>query len=337
MNVLPNPLHPLLKKWWTDNPNDPDRPGIDHPDVRALAHSISPCDRPIDLAGTMSLNALLPTAALVLRVHQPFVSRHRLRFEQAVRTRLREYGLLTPVPVSFHGTTILGCGSRLAEIEPFIRHSKPPHNEASYLWLLGEMGRAHRHLSRIEFQPVGSPAATYAPPGSLARWLSATIPALSISERGTEHGERLRKLANAVRGHWVPARNLPEQIVHGDFRLGNIVRDDSNRTVFLDFGFMNRRPRVHDIGYALAFMILALGRQNVGIELIERLIDAYGASSEISLSPLEIEALPASAASVMLHAAAHDGYTADPLANIGRRQRFLDVAEWIFKIMGGLP
>ena len=47
----------------------------------------------------MSLNVRLDPAGLVLRVHQPFVSRPRLLALQEVRRRLASRGLAVPTPV----------------------------------------------------------------------------------------------------------------------------------------------------------------------------------------------------------------------------------------------
>lgn len=70
----PSP-HPHLLSLWKDDPADPDRASLDDPDVRRLATAIDPGSRVADLGGVMSLNVRLDRAGLVLRVHQPFVSR----------------------------------------------------------------------------------------------------------------------------------------------------------------------------------------------------------------------------------------------------------------------
>jgi hypothetical protein len=65
-----------LVEWWTDDPTDPDRPLLSNLDVQRLITSISPGAQGVDLGGVMSLNVGLEAEGLVLRVHQPFVSRH---------------------------------------------------------------------------------------------------------------------------------------------------------------------------------------------------------------------------------------------------------------------
>jgi len=77
--------HPRLRAWWTDDPADPGRLTLDDAGARQLIAAISPASRPTDLSGVMSLNVYLDAAGLVLRVHQPFVSRRRLLALQKVR------------------------------------------------------------------------------------------------------------------------------------------------------------------------------------------------------------------------------------------------------------
>lgn len=64
-----------LRAWWTDDPANPGRLTSADADVRRLVEEVSPFDAARDLGGVMSLNVHLPAAGLVLRAHQPFVSR----------------------------------------------------------------------------------------------------------------------------------------------------------------------------------------------------------------------------------------------------------------------
>ncbi|WP_201366896.1 hypothetical protein, partial [Dictyobacter formicarum] len=80
--------HSHLLEWWKDDPSNPDRPLLDNPDVQQLVTQIAPGSHATDLGGVMSLNARLDPAGVVLRVHQPFVSRQRLLAIQQVRFSL---------------------------------------------------------------------------------------------------------------------------------------------------------------------------------------------------------------------------------------------------------
>jgi len=89
-------LHPHLLEWWKDDPSDPDRPELENPDVQRLIAELCPGVYGTDLGGVMSLNVRLDGAGIVLRVHQPFVSRQRLLAVQQVRCHLSNWGFDRP-------------------------------------------------------------------------------------------------------------------------------------------------------------------------------------------------------------------------------------------------
>jgi hypothetical protein len=101
-----------LLAWWRDDPADPGRPFLTHPDVQRLVAAIASGSLATDLGGTMSLNVRLHSARLVLRVHDRHVSRRRLLAVQAVRRRLADLGLVVAVPLPWHGATVFPCGRR---------------------------------------------------------------------------------------------------------------------------------------------------------------------------------------------------------------------------------
>ena len=91
---MANRIHPYMLAWRED-PSDPDRPVLSNPDVQRLIAEIAPGSTATDLGGAFSLNARLEPAGLVLRAHQPFMTRRRLEAQQEVRRRLAELGGLT--------------------------------------------------------------------------------------------------------------------------------------------------------------------------------------------------------------------------------------------------
>ncbi|MDP9350969.1 MAG: hypothetical protein M3P51_05450, partial [Chloroflexota bacterium] len=99
---MTNQVNPHMLAWRQD-PSDPDRPFLSNPDVQRLILEIAPDSRATDLGGTFSLNVGLSPAGLVLRVHQPFVSRRRLLAVQQVRRLLADRRLIVPVPLPWRG------------------------------------------------------------------------------------------------------------------------------------------------------------------------------------------------------------------------------------------
>ncbi len=125
------------------------------------------------------------------------------------------------------------------------------------------------------------------------------------------------------------------QLVHGDVRLGNVARRADGETVYLDFGFLARRPRIHELGYSLAWMILALGGhrdpERFTWESVPRLVEEYENSAGSYLEPAERKALAPYAASIPLYQAAVCGFlpdSADALRD-GLRRPFMRLSEWL--------
>lgn len=96
--------------------------------------------------------------------------------------------------------------------------------------------------------------ATYATPSILRRWLAM---AESEVEGDREATQIVNHLVRRLERHWVASSALPAQIVHGDIKLSNVGLQPAGSPLFLDFGFAACRTRVHELAYALAFMVIA--------------------------------------------------------------------------------
>ncbi|HWE61424.1 MAG TPA: phosphotransferase [Chloroflexota bacterium] len=322
-----------LVDWWTDDPSNPGRASLSHPAVQQLIAEIAADCRVTDLGGTMSLNVRIDPAGLVLRVHQPFVSRHRLLALQAVRRDLDRQGLGVPVPIARRGSTVFRCGDRWAELEPYIPHEKPAPALASYSWLFGAMGRLHRALVALDLTVPRPLVATYAPPGSLRRWLRVTASAVQDDAEARDIVRRTRNLLQPLQTQWVAATRLPTQLVHGDMRLGNVCRSAVGDTVYLDFGFLAFRPRIHDLAYSIAFMLRALNGDSVPARFswqsVPQLIEEYECTATAPLTALERDALAAYTAAVPLYFSALAGFSNDPVRQLRASAPFLSLSEWL--------
>lgn len=131
----------------------------------------------------------------------------------------------------------------------------------------------------------------------------------------------------------MPASALPVRLVHGDVRLSNVCRTSAGETVYLDFGFLAARPRIHDLAYSLAFMVPALdghrAPQSFPWESVPLLVDAYEAGAASRLTAAERSALLLYTAAVPLYAAALDGFTEGPAGKLRGRLPFLRLSEWL--------
>lgn len=331
---MSNRIYPHMLAWRED-PTDPDRPLLRNPDVQRLAAEIAPGSQATDLGGTFSLNVGLSPAGLVLRVHQPFVSRRRLLAVQQVRRLLADRRLIVPVPLPWRGSTVFRCSSRWAELEEYVPHEQPAPTIDSYLWLYGGMGTLHRALATLDLTVPRPVISTHGPPSTLLRWLPVTEDAVRHDLEAAEIARLLRELVGRLRKQWVPATDLPVQLVHGDVRLGNVSRNPEGETVYLDFGFLAQRPRIHELGYSLAWMVLALERhqdpESFAWESVPRLLEAYETWACSRLTRTERRALAPYAAAVPLYQAAVCGFLPHPAEALRdeMRRSFMRLSEWL--------
>jgi Ser/Thr protein kinase RdoA (MazF antagonist) len=288
----------------------------------------------VDLGGTMSLNVVVRDRASVLRVHAPFVSRARVMALQRVRTALAASGLVVGVPELVDGRrSVVPCGPSLAELERFVSFTKPPPERSSYVWMYEAMGRLHAALAD-EVPAVPRPVvATYGPPGSIRRWLAVTRRSVADDPSASAIVDWVSSLVRQLTACWIPARELPQQLVHGDVRLGNVGVADSGAPAFLDFGFAAVRPRIHDLAYSLPWIVLrpdATGRPEAfDWSSVGELVAAYESAAGWKLTAIERRALGPYTAAVPLYLAAVAGYTPDPARLLEGDASFVRIAEWI--------
>lgn len=282
----------------------------------------------------MSLNLWLPSREAVVRVHQPFESARRLSALRALRRRLDESGRRVARPLPAGGRELLRWEGRWVEMEARVPHRILPPVWDSYRQMYQAMGRLHACLRRQGDLKLPRPAvATYGPPRSLRRWMGETVRSCAHDPRGRALASWSARLIAELARQWVPAAELPRQIVHGDIRLENVGLDPGGEPVYLDFGFAAERPRLHDLGYSLAWMVLRPDDSGTGEdfcwEKVSELVDAYEAGAETRLSEVERSCLGAYTAAVPLYLAAISGFMPDPVAHLRDNERFLRIAEWI--------
>lgn len=303
--------------------------------MRRLAAQIAPGAQAADLGGTMSLNLELKPGGLVLRVHRPLLSRARLLALQRVRAALAERGLIVPVPLPWRGATLFRCGERWAELEAFVPSERPAATPEAYAWLFQAMGALDRALAPLTLSVPRPVLATYGPPTTLLRWLPATEAAVRDDPQASETARWVHTLVRRLRSQWVPATELPVQLVHGDIRLGNVRRSPHGAAAYFDFGFLAHRPRVHELAYALAWMVLRPDSRGTGEgftwEDVPHLMGEYEQAAHTTLTPAERRALAPYTAAVPLYLGAIACFVPDPLTHLRdqTRRTFLRIAEWV--------
>ncbi|WP_169512993.1 phosphotransferase [Actinopolymorpha alba] len=321
-----------LRTWWADF----NRPSASADNVRHLIEAVAPGATATDLGGCLSLNLLLRPINLVVRVHQPFVSRRRLLALQQLRRQLAGSGLNVADPLPARRRPLLRCGDSWAELEAYVPHVDLAATWDNYVWMFRGIGRLHRALAVVDTEIPRPVISTYAPPGSLRRWMSVTEQALRHDSRVRDLLRRSRKLLRSLAAQWIPQTALPTQLIHGDGKLSNIRRTPAGETAYLDFGFAAFRPRIHDLGHSLAWMVLRPDDSGTAESFpwwdrVPDLLGEYEDAAHTRLTNLELLALPASMAAVTAYQPAVAGFARDPITKLRDPtvDRFLRIGQWI--------
>lgn len=301
-----------------------------------MVERIAPGSSVTDLGGCTSLNLRLQSAGLVLRAHQPYVSRERILALREIRRGLLDHGLRAAEPQTWQGKQTLRCRGRVAELESYVPHHRPEATWDSYRWMYRAMGELHRAFAALGASAPKPVSSTYAPPGSLRRWLPVTEAAVRHDPEAAGMVRLTRSLVRRLRQQWIPASALPNQFVHGDVRLGNVGRTSEGESVYLDFGFAAVRPRIHDLAYSLAWVVLrpdGTGTgENFDWDQVAELVAEYEAAACVRLTELERAALAPYTAAVPLYAPAIIGHGPNAAARL-RDDRdgwaFLRISEWL--------
>jgi Ser/Thr protein kinase RdoA (MazF antagonist) len=309
--------------------------------IQAVLARLGLSSVPADLGGTMSLNLHLEELGLVLRVHGRFEHESRIRALRDLRRRLHGQGLTVGVPMPLFGDEIVFVDGRVAEMETFVEAEKPAPTWDSYLWMYEAMGRLHGAIDQgaagLEL-PVPE-VATYASPAELRAWMTGTVLAVSHDEHAASIAAQVGEMIRALERQWIPPEQLPDQVVHGDIRLGNVVRAATDAAYF-DFGFAARRPRIHDLAYSLFWIILkpdASGRADTfDWNRARELVGTYEEAARTTISQLERRALAPLLAAIPMYFVAIASYTPDPSDRIKQEIQSLEIARWVLDQDGAL-
>lgn len=185
--------------------------------------------------------------------------------------------------------------------------------------LFEAIGRLHSVLATAKQRPPRPLVTSYVSPPTLRRWLDrnreAALPRLA--EPGVLAD--LQDLLRLLRRHFVPSGRLPTQLIHGDAHPDNIRQTANGGPLYLDFDGVTEAPRIHDIAYALAFLLLWHDGPLAEFPWydIPELLDAYDRTAAFPLTIDERAALPAYIAAVPIYFDICD-WSEQPIRNVGR-------------------
>lgn len=305
---------PTQRRWYETHDFPPGRPVIDD-DVRDLLARIDPHGSPVDLGGSTSLNLLLKQSGLVLRVNKPFITARRIRADQDLRHFLASQGLNVARPATWQGRSIFRCGRSYAQLQQYVPHGEPTMGPQ----LFAAIGRLHSALAAATQRPPRPRVTSYVSPRTLHRWLEANRAAglPRLAEPGVFAD--LQELLRMLRRQFVPSDRLPTHLIHGDAHPDNIRQTANGEPLFLDFDGVTTAPRIHDIAYALAFLLFWHDGplEEFRWHAIPEFLAAYDRAAAFPLVDEERFALPAYVAAIPIYYDICD-WSDQPIRNIGR-------------------
>lgn len=282
------------------------------------AYALTLTGDPIDLGGSSNLNLLLPgrDQGYVARVYRAWVTPQRLAGIQSVRAALRAAGLPFPPSLpSVGGRPWISFGDWLVEVEPFVSGQ----DMTTWPQLLNGMrmlGRIHSVLDGITTPPGTrrAPAANHIDADNVLETTRRACSAIR-SWASSADEERIaslsEELANALRSAGDEAtREIPRQLLHGDFWDNNVKFRDGSVVAVLDLDFMEEGARIDDLAlvlyYANSGSTLASCRSpRERRQALRELVDAYDSGLECNLTREERAALPLVLARTPLKYARH--------------------------------
>ncbi|GAB3747820.1 phosphotransferase enzyme family protein [Microlunatus parietis] len=275
--------HPLVRSWVRRHPDHEFEQSANAPAVRRLLDELDLGPVTCVLSGEDHLNLLVGAGRLVLRSYKPFVTRPRILDLQRIRAGLAVQGLRVTVPIMIGGRSVFRCGTRWAEVEPYLDH-QAGHGTPEELF--AAIGRLHRALRRLPPPTTRDLRPAYVDPDLLGRWLRR-----NAADGATSDPDELAPMIKELGRRWIPAEEV--QTIHGDPHGANLVRTDDG-PVYFDFGGLATAPRAWDLAVAHAYLLRTLQAPDPA-----GLYDAYEGAAASALTPGERSALrvyPAAAA-----------------------------------------
>jgi Ser/Thr protein kinase RdoA (MazF antagonist) len=287
-------------------------------DTIVRAYELTPNSDPIDLGGSSNLNLQFPgpDGGHVARIYRAWVTPLRLEGIQSVRATLRAAGLpFTQTRLSADGRTFIHFADWLVEVEPFV-DGQDMTTWAELLNGMRMLGAIHTTLSGIAAPPGArrAPAANHIDAADVFQTTMRACSAIRAFASSPDE-ERIARVSEELANALLCAgdetnRELPRQLVHGDFWDNNVKFRDGSLVAVLDLDFMEEGARIDDLAlvlyYANSGSTLADLRSPVErMQALRELVDAYDSGLECHLSEEERAALPLVLARTPLKYARH--------------------------------
>ncbi len=294
-----------------------------------------------DLGGAYNRNGRVQTlgADVVVRVRPPWLTVRRVQGVHRLLGALHAAGLQTPLPRrTSRGESTAYVMGHLVEVYDYLPEAaNRDWSNARWRAAFAHLGVLHTALSRLSMMLTPPLISNYAAPQHLQAMLTQTLARLEALPQDPDRAEALAMLAEALR---VAARiemyrvtqqpRLPQQLIHGDFHLDNLLFDANEQVCYtLDFDFAATGERIFDVAYALRLALPQL-TDNPDCKLsshrVRAWLAAYDAHAPAPLSPDERAMLPYELAAIALYHIADACRVAYPLGQVLRETSYLELA-----------
>jgi Ser/Thr protein kinase RdoA (MazF antagonist) len=297
-----------------------------------------------DLGGAYNLNIRLDTEheSYVARVYRPWVTGERLDAIQSVQRRLHAAQIPVALPLAARaGGTYVELKDRLVEVEPFIKHDTESQSWSCYEKLFAFLGHLH-HAFSVQLARIAVPlpiVENYTPVPMLTRLVQRTRERI----RQTDHDQQvvalsicntaLRLLQRLDTWWQQTGRQLPQQVVHGDYGSGNVLMRKGQVVALVDLEFLAVHERVFEVAYALYWMMeraqSEIAHEQRSWHRIREMIAEYDRTNPTPLTEAERRALPFEMVRVPLHWIGEASLLPNPTEAVLERADQVALAHWI--------
>jgi Ser/Thr protein kinase RdoA (MazF antagonist) len=310
----------------------------------ARCYGLSSITSYTDIGGAYNLNIRLDTArtTYVARVYRPWITHERLTAVQAAKHQLHaaHVPVVLPLPTTT-GATFIEYEQRLIEVEPFVEHDSAAESWQSYRSAFTFLSQLHtvlaEHLAIGNFPPPV--VENYSQPLILLQWIEHTkqhIQQADHPQRAVALGicDTAFQLLQPINAWWQHnAYQLPQQVIHGDYGIGNVLMRKEQVVALVDLEFLAVHERVFDLAYTLYWMMHRVesktGYEHRSWHRIEEMVTRYNNTNSRPLTDAEWQALPLEMVRVPLHWIGEAGFLPNPTEAVLSRAEQVALAHWM--------